>query len=131
MKKTNKNTTMGIALGMCFGISIGAAMGSVFDSMSLGTSLGLCIGLPLGMAFGVLKDTEVNKQLEEKGYTIKDIKKNEEKEEYIITIVNRLGDESIVIVPNGQMEEENFQIDDVVFLNDDGLLEQAYDKDDE
>ena len=131
MKKTNKNTTMGIALGMCFGISIGAAMGSVFDSMSLGTSLGLCIGLPLGMAFGVLKDTEVNKQLEEKGYTIKDIKKNEEKEEYIITIVNRLGDESIVIVPKGQMEEENFQIDDVVFLNDDGLLEQVYDKDDE
>ena len=54
-----------------------------------------------------------------------------EKEEYIITIVNRLGDESIVIVPKGQMEEENFQIDDVVFLNDDGLIEQAYDKDDE
>ena len=29
------------------------------------------------------------------------------------------------------MEEGNFQIDDVVFLNDDGLIEQAYDKDDE
>ena len=42
-----------------------------------------------------------------------------------------MGDESIVIVPKGQMEEENFQIDDVVFLNDDGLIEQAYDKDDE
>ena len=80
---------------------------------------------------GSQKDKEVNKQVEEEGYTIKDIKKNEEKEEYIITIVNRLGDESIVIVPKGQMEEENFQIDDVVFLNDDGLIEQAYDKDDE
>ena len=80
---------------------------------------------------GSQKDKEVNKQVEEEGYTIKDIKKNEEKEEYIITIVNRLGDESIVIVPKGQMEEGNFQIDDVVFLNDDGLIEQAYDKDDE
>ena len=78
-----------------------------------------------------MKDKEVNKQVEEVGYTIKEIKKNEEKEEFIITIVNRLGDESIVIVPKGQMEEENFQIDDVVFLNDDGLIEQAYDKDDE
>ena len=65
------------------------------------------------------------------GYTIKEIKKNEEKEEFIITIVNRLEEESIVIVPKGQMEEENFQIDDVIFLNDDGLIEQAYDKDDE
>ena len=80
---------------------------------------------------GSQKDKEVNKQVEEEGYTIKDIKKNEEKEEYIITIVNRLEEESIVIVPKGQMEEENFQIDDVVFLNDDGLIEQAYDKDDE
>ena len=82
-------------------------------------------------SYRLQKDKEVNKQVEEKGYIIKDIKKNEEKEEYIITIVNRLGDESIVIVPNGQMEEENFQIDDVVFLNDDGLLEQVYDKEDE
>lgn len=131
MKKTNKNTITGMALGMCFGISIGAAIGSVFDSMSLGISLGFCIGMPIGMAFGVLKDTEVNKQLEEKGYTIKDIKKNEAKEEYIITIVNRLEEESAVIVPKEQMEEENFQIDDVVFLNDDGLLEQVYDKGDE
>ena len=29
------------------------------------------------------------------------------------------------------MEEENFEIDDVVFLDDDGLIEQAYDKEDE
>ena len=29
------------------------------------------------------------------------------------------------------MEEENFEIDDVVFLDDEGLIEQAYDKEDE
>ena len=131
MKKTNKNTSMGMALGMCFGVSIGTAIGSTFDNMAMGTSLGMCIGMAIGLFLGSQKDKEVNKQVEEEGYTIKDIKKNEEKEEYIITIVNRLGDESIVIVPKGQMEEENFQIDDVVFLNDDGLIEQAYDKDDE
>ena len=131
MKKTNKNTSMGMALGMCFGVSIGTAIGSTFDNMAMGTSLGMCIGMAIGLALGSLKDKEVNKQVEEEGYTIKDIKKDEEKEEYIITIVNRLEEESIVIVPKGQMEEENFQIDDVVFLNDDGLIEQAYDKDDE
>ena len=37
----------------------------------------------------------------------------------------------MVIVPKGQMEEENFEIDDVVFLDDEGLIEQAYDKEDE
>ena len=29
------------------------------------------------------------------------------------------------------MEEENFEIDNVVFLDDEGLIEQAYDKEDE
>lgn len=131
MKKTNKNTSMGMALGMCFGVSIGTAIGSTFDNMTMGTSLGMCIGMAIGLVIGSQKDKEVNKQVEEDGYTIKDIKMNEEKEEYAITIVNRLAEESVVMVSKEQMEEENFQIDDVVFLNDDGLIEQAYDKDDE
>ena len=58
-------------------------------------------------------------------------KENEQKEEYLITIANKLGEESVVIVPKGQMEEENFEIDNVVFLDDEGLIEQAYDKEDE
>ena len=66
--------------------------------------------------------------IEEKGYTIKDIKKDERNGEYIITIVNRLGEESVVIVPKGQMEEENFSKENVVYLDEDGMLEQAYDK---
>ena len=131
MKKTNKNTNMGMALGMCFGSSIGTALGSTFDNMAMGTSLGMCIGMAIGLVLGSQKDKEVNKQVEEEGYTIKDIKKNEQKEEYIITIANRLGEESVVIVSKGEMEEENFEIDDVVFLDDDGLIEQAYDKEDE
>lgn len=122
---------MGMALGMCFGVSIGTALGSTFDNMAMGTSLGLCVGMAIGLVLGSQKDKEVNKQVEEEGYTIKDIKKTEPKEEYIITIANRLGEESVVIVPKGQMEEENFEIDDVVFLDDDGLIEQAYDKEDE
>ena len=131
MKKTNKNTNIGMALGMCLGVSIGTALGSTFDNMAMGTSLGLCFGMAIGLVLGSQKDKEVNNQLEEKGYTIIDIKKSQEKEEYIITITNRLGEESAITVPKGQMETENFEIDDVVFLDDDGLLEQAYDKEDE
>ena len=37
-------------------------------------------------------------------------------------------EESVVIVPKGQMEEENFSKEDVVYLDEDGMLEQAYDK---
>lgn len=130
VKKTNKNTNMGMTLGMCFGVAIGTALGSVFDNMTMGIALGPCIGMLIGLVFGSLKDEEVNKQIEEEGYAIKDIQKNEEKEEYIITIVNRSGEKSMVTVPKGQMEEEKFEIEDVVFLDDDGLIEQAYDKED-
>ena len=120
-----------MVMGMCFGISIGTALGSTFDNMAIGSSLGLCIGMAIGLAIGSQKDKEVNKQLEDEGFTIKGIEKSEGKAEYRITIVNKFGEERVVIVPKGQMEEENFEIDDVVFLDDDGLIEQAYDKEDD
>ena len=129
MKKTNKNTSMGMAFGMCFGVSIGTALGSTFDNMAMGSCLGLCIGMAIGLALGSQKDKEVNKQIKEEGYIVKEIKKDEQKE-YIITIVNRVGEERVVIVPKGHMEEENFEIDNVVFLDNEGLIEQAYDKED-
>ena len=131
LKKTNKNTTMGMALGMCFGVSIGTAFGSMIGNTSLGLSMGPGLGLLIGLALGSLKDKEVNKQLLEKGYTVKTITSKDEKQEYVITIVNHLGEESDVVVPKGQMEEESFEIGDVVFLDEDGMLEQAYDKEEE
>ena len=129
LKKTNKNTSMGMALGMCFGVSIGTAFGSMIGNTSLGLSMGPGLGLLIGLVLGSLKDKEVNKQIEEKGYTIKTITSLDEKQEYVITIVNHSGEESDVVVPKGQMEEESFEIGDVVFLDEDGMLEQAYDKD--
>lgn len=131
LKKTNKNTSMGMALGMCFGVSIGTAFGSMLGNTGLGISMGSGLGLLIGLVLGSLKDEEVNKQLLEKGYTIKTIKSQDEKQEYVITIVNHLGEESDVIVPKEQMEEETFEIGDVVFLDEDGMIEQAYDKEDE
>ena len=131
LKKTNKNTSMGMALGMCFGVSIGTAFGSMIGNTSLGLSMGPGLGLLIGLALGSLKDKEVNKQIEEKGYTIKTITLLDEKQEYVITIVNHLGEEGDVVVPKEQMEEETFEIGDVVFLDEDGMLEQAYDKEDE
>ena len=131
MKKTNKNTNTGMALGMCFGVSIGTSIGSSLGNVAMGSCIGMLFGMVIGLLLGALKDKEINNQIEENNYTIKEIKKNEQSEEYIITIANRLGEESVVIVSKGEMEEENFEIDDVVFLDDDGLIEQAYDKEDE
>ena len=119
-----------MALGMCFGVSIGTSLGTVWDNTSLGISLGLCFGMLIGLVMGTQKDNEVNKQLETKGYTIKVIKKNE-KNNYLVTIIDKSGEESIVSVSNGEMDEECFEIGDMVFLTDEGLLEQAYDKEDE
>ena len=131
MKKTTKNTNTGMALGMCFGVSIGTSIGSSIGNIAMGSSMGMMFGMVIGLLIGAAKDKEINNQIEEIGYTIKDIKKNEQNGEYIITIVNRLGEENYVNVPKGQMEEENFSKEDVVYLDEDGMLEQAYDKEDE
>ena len=121
MKKTNKNRDIGMALGMCFGVSIGTALGSSLGNLVMGPFMGMCIGMVIGIVLGSLKDKKVNKQIEENCYTIKDIKENNQKEknkEYIITIINKLGEESVVIVPKGQMEEKNFSKGDEEATND-------------
>lgn len=131
MKKTHKNRDTGMALGMCFGVSIGTSIGSSLGNVAMGSSMGMLFGMLIGLLLGESKDKEVNKQIEENNYTIKEIKMNEQNGEYIITIVNKLGEESVVIVPKGQMEEENFSKEDVVYLDDEGMIEQAYEKEDE
>ena len=124
MKKTSKNTSLGIALGLCFGAAIGTA---VFKNTALGMSLGMAVGTALGYA----KDTQVNKQLEQVGYTVKSISADSEGKEYSITIISKTGNETTVIVPKGVMEEESFEVGDAVFLTEEGGLEQAFDKDEE
>ena len=119
-----------MALGMCFGVSIGTSLGTVFDNISIGITFGVCFGMLIGLVLGILKDNKVNEQLEVKGYTIKTIEKNEENM-YIVTIANKLGEECVVSVSKGEMDEEDFKIGDIVFLTDEGVLEQAYDKEDE
>ncbi len=121
MKETDKNTGMGMAVGMCLGLAIGSAMDNI--------PIGLCFGLALGLAFGSHKDREVNRQLAEKGYTIKAIEEIADTGEYRVILTDRDGAESTVTVSQEQMEEESFSVGDVVFLNEDGLIEQAFDKD--
>ncbi len=132
MKKTNKNMTMGMCLGMCFGVSIGTVIGqSVFDNMSTGTTMGLCLGMLIGMVIGAMKDKAVNEQIEEQGYVVKTITMQENEKTYSVVIENKNGNESIVIVPQGIMDEETFCVGDMVYLNEDGNIEQAYDKEEE
>ena len=69
----------------------------------MGSSMGLIIGMLIGLVIGAVKDE----------------------------IVNKAGEESVINVPKGQMEAEDFQIGDVVYLDDDGMIEQAFDKKDE
>ena len=122
MKKTNKNTSLGMALGLCFGAAIGTA---VFKNIALGISVGIMLGLVLCAA----KDNEVNRQLEQQGYTVGAISPDSQNKEYSITIVNKTGAKTIVVVPKGVMDEETFEVGDAVFLTQEGSLEQAFDKD--
>lgn len=129
MKKTNKNTSLGMALGMCFGTSIGSALGTtVFNNIGTGMCIGMCIGMCLGLALGSAKDKEVNEQLESTGYTIKAIVEANEDKKYSVTIISRSGEEKIIPVDKAIMDEEQFKVGDVVYLDEDGNLEQAYDE---
>lgn len=130
MKKTSKNTGMGIALGMCFGVAVGTSLGSSFGNTSIGISIGISVGMLIGLVIGMQKDKRVNQQIEEKCYTIAKIVHSQTDNKYMITIFDKAGIESVVAVPKGQMEGETFAVGDIVFMDDDGVIEQAYDKED-
>lgn len=123
MKQTTKNAGTGMALGMCLGVAVGSAIDR------LGIPLGLCFGMLIGLAIGANKDKIVNKQVAEKGYKIKAIEKNEGSNEYGMTLVDNQGSEQTVSISSGTMETELFKVGDIVFIDEDGNIEQAFDKD--
>lgn len=123
MKQTTKNAGTGVALGMCFGVAVGSAI------ESLGIPMGLCFGMLIGLIIGANKDEIVNKQVAEKGYKIKAIEKNEGSNEYGITLVNNQGSERTVSISSGTMETELFNVGDIVFIDEDKDIEQAFDED--
>lgn len=123
MKQTTKNARIGAALGMCFGVVIGSAI------ESLGIPIGLCLGMSIGIVIGAKKDEIVNKQVAEKGYKIKAIEKKEVSNEYGITLVDNQGNEQTVSISSSTMETELFKVGDIVFIDEDGDIEQAFDED--
>ena len=123
MKQTTKNARIGAALGMCFGVIIGSAI------ESLGIPIGLCLGMSIGIVIGAKKDEIVNKQVAEKGYKIKAIEKKEVTNEYGITLVDNQGNEQTVSISSSKMETELFKVGDIVFIDEDGDIEQAFDED--
>ena len=123
MKQTTKNAGTGAAFGMCFGVVIGSAI------ESLGIPIGLCLGMSIGLVIGAKKDEIVNKQVAEKGYKIKVIEKKEVSNEYGITLVDNQGNEQTVSISSSTMETELFKVGDIVFIDEDGDIEQAFDED--
>lgn len=127
----HKYQTLGMSMGMCLGISIGMTIGfTVFDQGLLGMVLGLSLGMVLGIAWGMDKDKKVNAQLQDKGYTILAITpKTDAQDEYAVTISDKNGQKQLLLVSKGDMEVEQFEIGDLVYLDEDGDMEQVMDKD--
>lgn len=122
MKIIMKNAGMGMALGMCFGVALGSAIDD------LGIPMGLCFGMLIGLGIGSAKDKIVRAQVEEKGYQIKSIEKNDISDEYCVTLTDKQENEHTVSVPSGTMETELFHVGDIVFMDEDGEIEQAFDE---
>ena len=60
---------------------------------------------------------------------IKAIEKKEVSNEYGITLVDNQGNEQTVSISSSTMETELFKVGDIVFIDEDGDIEQAFDED--
>lgn len=126
-KESHKYQMMGMSLGMCFGISIGMSLGyTLFDNGTLGMCMGLSIGMLIGMSVGMSKDKAINEQLKTKGYTILDIiPKDITLKEYEVKLADKNEEVCFVSVSRGTMETEDFKVGDLVYMDEDGNIEQA------
>ena len=122
-KTGNRYQSLGMSIGMCFGVSIGLAFGNLlFEHGTIGMCLGIPIGMLLGMIVGAAKDKKVREQLEEKGYKITAINRIGE-DKYEITVTDKNDNSKKVEIHNGDMEVEQFQIGDFVYIDEDGNME--------
>lgn len=128
MKKTGKFKNESISQGMCMGVAIGTAIGVAVNNISMGIALGLCIGVAMGAAIGSQKEKLVNKQISEKGYIVKEII-SKDKNEYMVIVEDKAGKRKEIATPGGIIETELFEVGDVVYLDEDGMLEKIYDED--
>lgn len=125
----NRYQSMGMSIGMCFGLPIGLAFGNLLsDHGTIGICFGLPIGMLLGMAVGAAKDKKIREQVEEKGYKIATINRIGEGK-YEITVTDKNDNSKMVEIHNGDMEVEQFQIGDLVYIDEDGNMESLMDKD--
>lgn len=126
---SNNYQMMGMSMGMCFGVALGLAFGNMFFEHG---SIGMCFGIPIGMLLGMLagaaKDKKVNGQLTEKGYRITAIDETG-KDKYEVTVTDKNDNVKKVEIYKGDMEVEQFQIGDFVYINEDGDIESVMNKD--
>lgn len=124
-KVSNRYQSMGMSMGMCFGVAIGLAFGNLFsDHGTIGMCFGLPLGMLLGMVIGAAKDKKVNEQLAEKGYRITAINKIGE-DKYEITVSDKDDNVKKIEIHHGDMEAQQFQIGDFVYIDEDGNMESV------
>ncbi len=127
MKKSSKHTAIGMSVGMCLGCGLGLCFGmTLFDNIAMGLPIGMMAGMGIGMAVGSAKDAAVNKQLEEKGYTVKSVTKQDGSDKYTVVISDKNGAEQSVTVDKDTMTAEQFKAGDAVYLDENNMLEKAY-----
>ncbi len=128
MKETHKHRNYGLCIGMCFGAAIDIAFEQDGGWSSMGF-VGIALGLLVGMAIGMAMNNKVNEQLRSQGYRIKEIREPSSDGGYELIIVNHAGEEMIRTVEAGDMDVEGFKVGDMVYIDEDGAVEQAYDED--
>lgn len=123
MKQTHRHMVLGMSLGMCMGTGIGVALGTAMSGgIGTGMCLGLCFGMSVGMALGALRDREINRQIEEKGYTVREIV-TLETGDAAVTVEDKTGALRTVTVPAKEAKQMELSVGSVVFLGETDHLE--------
>ncbi len=129
MKQLGNRSAIGLSMGICFGVAIGCAIGTATHRLAASIGIGAGVGCLVGLFIGYQKDKEVNAQVEQFGYTIQSINLLDDAVSSMVVIIDKHGSSKEIKMPNAELNAENLKVGDIVYLNEDGLVERAFDED--
>jgi hypothetical protein len=128
MKQLGNRSAIGLSMGICFGVAIGCAIGTATHRLAASIGIGAGVGCLVGLFIGYQKDKEVNAQVEQFGYTIQSINLLDDAVSSMVVIIDKHGSSKEIKMPNAELNAENLKVGDIVYLNEDGLVERAFDE---
>lgn len=124
--KTTKNEERYLAYAIVFGTFIVVILGNLYENQVVAIIISIILCMVIGYFLGKKKDKEVNDQLENFAYAVKESSYKKDKDRYRLTIVDKKDREKVIEIKADKYRDMELKKAELVFLKKNGQITPAY-----